>query len=101
VNDQALARLFAVEKPDDDNEAFVAAVRRRVIRQRLRAKVVEVGLSAAAVLSGGAVVAFAPEVPLYPVLAVHGLLSSPLVLGAGACALGAAALTWGVRFVDA
>lgn len=99
MNDQTLERLFAVEERDDDNEAFVAAVRRRVIRQRLRAKVVEVGLSAAAVLSGGAVVAFAPEVPLYPVLAVHGLLSSPL--GAGACALGAAALTWGVRFVDA
>jgi hypothetical protein len=94
--DDTLAQLFAQGESLADNEAFAAAVRRRVARERRKAKAIEVGLVAAIAVTAGALVVLAPGALLYPMELLHRLLSSPL--GAIACALGAVGLAWWTRF---
>jgi hypothetical protein len=97
--DDTLTQLFAQHEPDADSEAFAAAVRRRVARQRMRARAVAICLAAAIVVGAATLVVLHPGVLLYPVQRLNELLSSPL--GAIACVLGALGLSWWSRYGDA
>jgi hypothetical protein len=97
--DDDLAQLFARDESLVDDEAFAAAVRRRVARERRNAKTLRVALAAAIAAAAVAVVAFAPAAVLHPLQLVPRLLSSPL--GAIAGVLGAVGLAWWSRFEDA
>lgn len=94
--DDTLAQLFAREEPDASGDEFVAAVRRRIARERLKARCIQVVLCAAVASAAAALVVLAPEAVLYPVQRAHRLLSSPI--GAAAGLIGAIGLAWWSRF---
>jgi hypothetical protein len=97
--DENLAQLFAREESLADDEAFAAAVRRRVASERRKGKAIRLGVAAATAVAAGALIAAAPAAVLYPLQLVPRLLSSPL--GAVACVLCAVGLAWWSRFEDA
>lgn len=98
--DENLARLFADDEASDaELEAFAAAVRRRVARQRILAKTLAICGIAGAAAAAIALAAFVPGVVAYPGDVVGRLLGSPL--GAAACLLGSLAAAWWSRYGDA
>lgn len=95
--DENLARLFAREAPDLGGEqAFAAAVRQRIARERRKAKVLALCAGGAAVLGVAALVALAPEAAFYPAQTVHRWVTSPVGVAAGV--LAAVSLTWWSRY---
>jgi hypothetical protein len=94
--DEGLAQRFSRPEVEAGDPAFVAAVRKRITRERRKARAAAIGLGIIAVFAAVALTAFAPETALYPVHTVQRWLSSPL--GAAATALGAIALVWWTRF---
>jgi len=97
--DETLAELFVDDEGTDaERAAFAAAVQRRVARQRLFANAVTIGAPAVLCVAVVALVAVVPEITLYPVQEVAGLLSSPAA--AIVCLLGSVGAAWWTRYGD-
>jgi hypothetical protein len=96
--EENVAKLFAVEEPDVQDEAFRVAVRRRIATRRFARKALAVGVVAIAVAGLVGIAVLIPAVVLYPVGFVTKALSSPL--GAGTAVVSALALTWWTTFVE-
>lgn len=80
------------------DEAFRAAVRRRIATYRFARRALALSVFAVAVAGLAGVAALIPAAVRYPVELVTKTLSSPL--GAGAAVVGAIGLTWWTTFVD-
>lgn len=98
LDEEDVANLFVADESDVQDDAFRAAVRRRIAKHQFARTAVALGVAAAAVATMVAVAAFFPATVLYPVVLVTKALSSPL--GAGTAVVGAIGLTWWTTLVE-
>ena len=96
--EEDVAKLFAADEADVRDEAFRAAVRRRIAKHQFGRTALALAVFAVAVAGLIGVATLIPAVVLYPVGLVTKALSSPL--GAGAAVVAAIGLTWWTTFVD-
>ena len=98
-HDDDMVRLFARMRAPAVSENFIAQVKRRVARERLRANVVTTGGIALALMVVLVILCVMPFDVMYPIDRVQELLTS--LTGMIVCAVGALAITAWQRWSDA